>query len=370
MDQLRVVSIAGTRPEIIKMSRVMACLDKYFDHRWIHTGQNWSPNLREVFLRELEIRDPDVQGGVNSSSPAAQVGEMLSFVDSNLARMSPDAVVVLGDTNSALTVYAARRRGIAVFHLEAGNRGFNDRTPEELNRRLIDHMSSVNMPYTEHARMNLLREGVRPDRVFVVGSPQREVIEHYRSQIVAFSAADRRGLTRGKYILASLHREENVDDDLRRQNLLHGLERCAREFSVDVLLVVHPRLEQHLSRSVLGGGIHAIPSPGFFEYLSLSLTALCVVSDSGTISEEAAVLGFPAVMMRRWHERPEGMDVGVAAMADASSLEYAIRQVIQVRAVHQVSPVMAYEPIDVSLRVANIVRSYTDVVKDDVRCLL
>ena len=370
MNQLRVATIVGTRPEIIKMSRIMARFDEYFDHQWIHTGQNWSPNLRDILLQELALREPDAQGSVSSTSPATQLAQMLEFVDTTLDRIRPDVVVVLGDTNSALTVYSARRRGVPVFHLEAGNRCFNDRTPEELNRRLVDHMSSVNLPYSEHARQNLLREGVRPDRIFVVGSPQREVLDHYKRQIASSDAARRRGLLEGSYILASLHREENVDDDEQRQKMLDALQRCARELSKPILLVVHPRLEKRLGKITLGDQILTSPSPGFIEYLSLSMTAMCVVSDSGTITEEASILGFPAVMLRQWHERPEGMDVGAVGMGDTHSLCAAVRRAVEIRSIQPHPQVAAYLPTDVSLRVTNIVGSYAEAARDDTRALV
>ena len=363
---MKVMTILGTRPELVKLSRTIPRFDELFDHRWIHTGQNWSPNLRDVFLEELGVRRPDAQGTVSDASPAVHIAEMLSFVDSQIESWTPDAVLVLGDTNSALTAYAARRRGVPVFHVEAGNRCFDDRTPEELNRRLIDHLSDVNMTYTEHARHHLMREGIRPDRIFVVGSPHREVVEHHLAAIVARGSARRLGLTDGRYLLASLHREENVDDAARRQHLMSSLDRAGAELDCDVILLAHPRTRAVLSAGDIVGRIRMIDSLGMIDFLSLARSARCVVSDSGTLTEEAAILEFPAVTLRRSHERPEGMDVGVLAMAEPHGLTEAIHRVVAARAV--VTPrVDAYLPTDVSWRIANIVGSYAAQVLSDHR---
>lgn len=350
----------------MKLSRIIARFDEAFTHRWIHTGQNWSANLRDVFLDELGIRAPDVQGVVTSGTPAAQVAEMLAFVDGVLDDDRPDAVLVLGDTNSALTAYAARRRGVPVFHMEAGNRAFDDRTPEEINRRIVDHLSDVNLAYSEHARQHLLREGIRPDRIFVVGSPYREVVDHHRPAITARRAPERLGVSSGRYVLASLHREENVDDGPRRRSLLNGLGLAARGLGLEVVLAAHPRTAIAMRDDAVPPHVRVIEAPGFVDFLSLAMAARCVVSDSGSLTEESAVLGFPAVTLRRSHERPEGMDVGVLAMAGPSGVAEAVRLACSARAAR--SPTVdAYAPSDVSWRVANIVASYAHVLKDDHR---
>lgn len=363
---MNVLTIVGTRPELVKLSRIIARFDEVFTHRWIHTGQNWSANLRDVFLDELGIRTPDAQGAVTSRTPAAQVAEMLAFVDGVLDKERPDAVLVLGDTNSALTAYAARRRGVPVFHMEAGNRAFDDRTPEEINRRIVDHLSDVNIAYSEHARQHLLREGLRPDRIFVVGSPYREVVEHHLPVITARRTPDRLGLSSGRYVLASLHREENVDDGPRRRSLLDGLGRAARALGVDVVLAAHPRTMSAMRDDAVPSQLRVIEAPGVLDFLSLAISARCVVSDSGSLTEESAVLGFPAVTLRRSHERPEGMDVGVLAMAEPENVADAIRFVCSARSTRSVL-VDAYAPSDVSWRVANIVASYAPVLKDEHR---
>jgi UDP-N-acetylglucosamine 2-epimerase (non-hydrolysing) len=363
----RILTIVGTRPEIVKLSRIIPRFDGMFEHRWIHTGQNWSANLRDVHLTHLGVRAPDAQGSVTEGSAATQVGQMMSFVDGVLAEWPPDAVFVLGDTNSALTAYAARRRGIPVFHMEAGNRCFDDRTPEELNRRIVDHLSSVNLAYTEQARHHLLREGLRPDRVFVVGSPQREVIEHHLAEIVARRAAAHLGVSEGRYVLASLHREENVDDDARRTALLAALGDAAARLGMEVIFTAHPRTQALLAGGGVPTGVRVVDAPGVLDFLSLARTAHCVVSDSGTLTEEASILGFPAVTLRRWHERPEGMDVGAIAMAEPAGLVTAIQAVVDARRAEAPVPVAAYASTQVSWSVANIVASYAPVLKDDHR---
>lgn len=368
--RLKVLTIVGTRPEIIKVSCIIRRFDSIFEHRWIHTGQNWSPNLRDVFLRELDVRAPDAQGMLTAGSPAEHVGQMMSFVDRQLRDWSPDAVFVLGDTNSALTSYAARRRGIPVFHMEAGNRCFDDRTPEELNRRIVDHLSSVNLAYTEHARQNLLREGVRPDRVFVVGSPQREVLEHHLPTIVTRRAPAAHGLTDGQYVLASLHREENIDDATRLRSLMLSLNDVVTKLKVEVLFTAHPRTRIALADSSMWPKIRVIDAPGMLDFLSLARAARCVVSDSGTLTEEAAILGFPAVTLRRSHERPEGMDVGVIAMAEPTGLATAIQVVTDARRAAVPTMVSAYTSTHVSRVVANIVASYTPVIGSDHRTVV
>lgn len=363
---MRVLTIVGTRPELVKLSRIIARFDEAFTHRWIHTGQNWSANLRDVFLDELGIRAPDVQGVVTSATPAAQVAEMLAFVDDVLDDARPDAVLVLGDTNSALTAYAARRRGVPVFHMEAGNRAFDDRTPEEINRRMVDHFSDVNLAYSQHARQHLLREGIRPDRIFVVGSPYREVVDYHLPAITARRAPERLGLSNGQYVLASLHREENVDDDSRRRSLLDGLGLAARVLGTEVVFAAHPRTAIAMNDDAVPPHVQVIAAPGFIDFLSLAMAAHCVVSDSGSLTEESAVLGFPAVTLRRSHERPEGMDAGVLTMADPVDVAEAVRLACSARAAR--SPIVdSYAPTDVSWRVANIVASYTRVLKDDHR---
>jgi len=363
---VRVLTVVGTRPELVKLSRVIARFDELFEHRWVHTGQNWSPNLRDVFLEDLGVRRPDAQGTVGDGTPAVHVGRMLQFVDGILEEWRPDAVLVLGDTNSALSAYAARRRAIPVFHMEAGNRAFDDRTPEEINRRIIDHMSDVNLAYSEHARQHLLREGLRPDRIFVTGSPYREVVEHHLTAIASRRAADALGLSAGRFILASIHREENVDDATRRRDLVQGLAATAAQTGLEVLLVAHPRTQKALQFDTVPAGIRVTDAPGFLDFLSLARSARCVVSDSGSLTEESAVLGFPAVMLRRSHERPEGMDGGVLARAEPAQIAAAVHRVCAARSASSVM-VDAYAPADVSWRVANIVASYAPVIKDDHR---
>ena len=365
---MRVLTVAGTRPEIVKLSRTIARFDQLFEHRWIHTGQNWSRNLRDVFLEELGVREPDAQGSTGDGSPSRQVGQMMAFVDSFMDDWTPDAFVVLGDTNSALTAYVARRRKVPVFHVEAGNRCFDTRTPEELNRKIIDHVSDVNMPYTEHGRHNLLREGVRPDRVFVVGSPYREVIEQHRTDILKRACARRLGFSEGRFLLASLHREENVDDTARRRILLSAISSAGHDLGCDVVVMVHPRTRRAIELNDDEVPMKLMDSLGMIDFLSLALSARCVISDSGSLTEEASILGFPAVTLRRSHERPEGMDVGAIAMSSPQSLTDAVRRTITMRSALR-PQVDAYASTDVSWRISNIVASYTSQVADDYRAI-
>jgi len=310
---LKVMTIVGTRPELIRLSRVIARLDETVDHVLVHTGQNYDYALNEVFFIDLGIREPDHLLGVDTSSLGRVLGETLIKTEQVLLAERPDAVLVLGDTNSCIAAVMAKRMRIPVYHMEAGNRCFDENVPEETNRRLIDHVADFNLVYTEHARRNLLAEGLHPRRILLTGSPMREVLDHYRPQIEASSVLARLGLAAGGYFLASAHREENVDSPERLRMLLACLTAVRQEFGLPLLVSTHPRTRKRMEALAdwnAPEGIHFHEPFGFLDYNRLQLDAACVLSDSGTIAEESLILGFPAVTLRDSIERPEALDTG------------------------------------------------------------
>jgi len=319
---LKVVTLVGTRPELIKLSLTIAELDRHTEHRLVHSGQNYDFELSEVFFRDLGIRKPDHFLRSAGASAAQTIANVISRFDEVLAVENPDAVLVLGDTNSCLGVIAAKRRHVPIFHMEAGNRCFDARVPEEINRRIVDHTSDINLPYTEHARRYLIAEGIRPDTVIVTGSPMRELLLRFADRISTSDITNRLGLQRDGYILMSAHREENVDDPARLRMLMETVAALSRTHDVPVLFSAHPRTRERLD--ALSGlpdneRIRIVKPLGFHDYISLQQQAFCVVSDSGTLTEECAILGFPAVMIRDAHERPEGMDEGTVVMCGLRS---------------------------------------------------
>jgi UDP-N-acetyl-L-fucosamine synthase len=312
-----VVTIVGTRPEIIRLSRVIPKLDKTFNHVFVHTGQNKDPMLTDVFFKDLDLRAPDVFLDVDTSSLGAVLGDTLMKVESVLLKHKPDAVLILGDTNSAISAVLAKRMHIPVYHMEAGNRSFDENVPEETNRRLVDHVSDFNLPYTEHARRNLLAEGIHPRRLMMSGSPMLEVLGHYRSKIESSTVLKDLGLESQKYFLVSAHRQENVDSPGRLKDLLESLEAVHDEWKLPLMVSTHPRTRKQLEaipgyKEIKGVTFH---EPfGFLDYNKLQLNAKCVISDSGTISEESTILGFPAITIRDSIERPETLDFGGIVM--------------------------------------------------------
>ena len=312
-----VVTIVGTRPEIIRLSRIIPKLDKTFNHVLVHTGQNKDPMLNDVFFKDLDLRAPDIFLDVDTSSLGSVLGDTLKKIEPVFLKHKPDAVLILGDTNSAISAVLAKRMHIPVYHMEAGNRSFDENVPEETNRRLVDHVSDFNLPYTEHARRNLLTEGIHPRRIMMSGSPMREVLDHYRSKIDASSVLADLGLEKDKYFLVSAHRQENVDSPERLKDLLASLKAIHEEWSLPLMVSTHPRTRKQLEgipsyKEMKGVTFH---EPfGFLDYNKLQLNAKCVISDSGTISEESTILGFLAITIRDSIERPEALDFGGIVM--------------------------------------------------------
>lgn len=324
MTKPKVVTIVGTRPEIIRLSRVMARLDVVADHVLVHTGQNYDRQLNEVFFDELGVRTPDHYLNVDTSSLGAVMGDTMRKSAELFAELKPDAVLILGDTNSGMAAIVAKRMHIPVYHMEAGNRSFDENVPEETNRRVIDHVSDFNLPYGLHAQRNLLNEGLHPRRIMMSGSPMREILEHYRDRIDASTVLDTLDVKEGEFFLVSAHRQENVDEPSRLVELLKTLQAVHDKWKLPIFVSTHPRTRARLAGlpeyENLTGVVFHEPF-GFFDYNKLQLTAKCVISDSGTISEESSILGFPAITIRDSMERPEALDTGSMIMTGLTADE-------------------------------------------------
>ena len=366
---LKVMTIVGTRPELIKMSRVIAEFDRHTRHVLVHTGQNYDYELNQVFFDDLDIRKPDHFLAAVGENAAQTIGQVIIKSDVVLAQEKPDAVLLYGDTNSCLAVMSAKRRKIPVFHMEAGNRCFDQRVPEELNRKVLDHLSDINMVLSEHARRYLIAEGVRPETIIKTGSHMREVLDHYMPKIVASDVLNRLNLTSGRYFLVSMHREENVDVPENLGDLLDSLNALASAYGYPVVVSTHPRTRNRLEEIDHGTAhplVQFVKPFGFLDYNKLQMEAACVVSDSGTITEEASLLNLPAITIRNAHERPEGMDVGTLIMSGLKK-DLVLDAVRVVLAQHQrgrssMRPVPDYETSNVSQQVLRVVMSYTDYV--------
>jgi len=366
---VKVMTIVGTRPEIIKLSRVISELDRYTNHILVHSGQNYDYELNEIFFKDLEIKKPDYFLDAVGATLAETIGNVISKADAVMARENPDALLVLGDTNTCLAVIPAKRRKIPIFHMEAGNRCFDQRVPEEVNRKIVDHLSDINMAYTEHARRYLAREGIGPETVIKTGSPMKEVLTHYRPQIDNSAVLAMLELAPQGYLVVSAHREENIDSDTNFSDLLATLKAIADRYRKPIIVSTHPRTRKRLADAgvmELGEGIRFLKPLGFFDYVKLQFQAFCVVSDSGTITEESSILGFPAVTIRQAHERPEGMDVGTLIMCGlkAPRVLEAIDVVTSQHAVggRQFALVPDYDVDNVSQQVLRIILSYIDYV--------
>jgi UDP-N-acetylglucosamine 2-epimerase len=351
MPKLKVMTILGTRPEIIRLSRVMARLDDYCDHAIVHTGQNYDYNLNEVFFEDLGIRKPDHFLGAGGGSLGETLGKILSASERVLANEKPDAVLVLGDTNSAISAIMARRMKIPVYHMEAGNRSFDRNVPEETNRKLVDHIADFNLVYTEHARRHLLSEGIGHRRIYHTGSPMREVLEHYKNRIETSDVLARLGLEPRRYFIVSLHREENVDNSVRLRELIVTLNALADQYNIPVIVSTHPRTRKRLdllSDFPLDHRVQYLHPFGFHDYNHLQMKAFCTISDSGTIAEEASILGFPAITPRDAIERPEGLDTGCILMTglDQTTILTAVDAVTQMFAEREVLDILHPVPAD------------------------
>ncbi|MPT21127.1 MAG: UDP-N-acetylglucosamine 2-epimerase (non-hydrolyzing) [Pseudomonas sp.] len=366
---LKAMTLVGTRPELIKMSRVIAELDRQVNHVLVHSGQNYDYELNQVFFEDLEIRKPDHFLGAAGETAAQTIAEVIAKADAVFELEKPDALLLYGDTNTCLAVIAAKRRKIPVFHMEAGNRCFDQRVPEELNRKVLDHLSDINMVLTEHARRYLIAEGIRPETIIKTGSHMHEVLDYYRPKIEASDVLAREGLEAGKFFVVSTHREENVDTPDNLRDLLATLRALADEYGFPLIVSTHPRTRKRLE--ALGESLEhpliRFSRPfGLFDYIKLQMNAFCVLSDSGTITEEASLLNLPAVTLRNAHERPEGMDQGTLIMSGVrkDSVLAAVKVVTdQHRRGERVVPVVPdYEGGPVSLQVVRVVLSYTDYV--------
>ncbi len=368
MKKLKVVTVVGTRPEIIRLSRVMAKLDEYCDHILVHTGQNYDYELNEIFFQDLGIRKPDHFLDAAGASGAETIGKVIIAVDKVLADVRPEAVLILGDTNSCMAVIPAKRRKIPTFHMEAGNRCFDMRVPEEINRRIVDHTADINLTYSTIARDYLLREGLPPDMVIKTGSPMFEVLNYYREGIDASDVLDRLGLAAGKFFVVSAHREENIDSDKNFGKLVDVLNTIAEKYGYPVIVSTHPRTQKRVD--ALGVAFHEnvrlLKPLGFKDYNRLQLMAKAVLSDSGTINEESSILNFPALNIREAHERPEGMEEAAAMMVGLEAER--ILQGLSILESQARGPdrslrlVADYSMPNVADKVVRIIHSYTDYV--------
>ncbi len=365
---MKIMTIVGTRPEIIRLSRVIEVLGKVARHVLVHTGQNYDYELNEIFFNELGVPKPDHYLNAAGKSAAETIGNVIAKADLVLDMEQPAALLVLGDTNSCLAAIAAKRRKIPVFHMEAGNRCFDMRVPEEINRRIIDHVSDINLCYSEHARRNLLAEGLPPDRVLKTGSPMREVLCFHRAAIDSSDVHSRLELDKGRYFTVSLHREENVDQDMCFEKLMDALNSLAEIYQMPLIFSVHPRTRKRLNKgySKLHSLVRTMPPLGFIDYVALQKDSFCVLSDSGTISEESSILGFPAVTLREAHERPEAMDEGAVIMTglDKNRIVQGIEMTrVQFGSIGPCRIPDDYSVEQVSWKVAKIIQSYTDYVR-------
>lgn len=361
---MKVVTIVGTRPELIKLSRVIAKLDEYVDHILVHTGQNYDYELNEVFFNDLGIRRPDHFLEAAKTTPSATIACVIEQADIVLRKENPDALLIYGDTNSCLSVISAKRLKIPIFHMEAGNRCFDQRVPEEINRKIVDHLSDINLPLSEHARQYLINEGIAPETVIKTGSPMKEVLEFYAEGVKSSKVLERERIEPKEYFLVSAHREENVDSEVNLKNLLNSLDELVKEFGKRIIVSTHPRTRKKLEKLNYSSNENIVfMKPfGFTDYIQLQKNAFCVISDSGTVTEESSILGFPAITIRQTHERPEGMDVGTLIMSGLNK-ERIIQSVKTVTSRNKTPSIVPdYDCIDVSDKILNIIMSYTEYV--------
>lgn len=366
MSKLKVMTIIGTRPEIIRLSKVIKACDKYFEHVLVHTGQNWDYTLNQIFFEDLGLREPDYYLDCVGESLGETMGNIISKSYSLINETKPDAILILGDTNSALAAISAKRLKTPIFHMEAGNRCFDQNVPEEINRKIVDHISDINLPYTEHSRRYLLSEGFRKEHIFVTGSPMKELLVKNLEKIQASDVLERLGLTNSKYILVSAHREENIDDECNFMSLMNAINFVAEKYQLPVIYSTHPRSMKFIEKREFKFHplVKNINPLGFLDYNKLQLNSYCVLSDSGTLSEESAMLGFTGVLIRTSTERPEVLDKGTVVIGGIKDED--IEQAIEL-AVLLKSEKWPQEPIDyldenVSIKVIKIIQSYTKII--------
>jgi len=365
------MTVVGTRPEIIKLSRVISELDKSFEHILVHTGQNYDYELNEIFFNDMNIRKPDVFLNCAAQSPAQAIANIISSVDTILEKEEPDAFLIYGDTNSCLSSISAKRRKVPIFHMEAGNRSFDERVPEEINRRIVDHTSDINMTITDHARKYLIQEGIKAQTIFKIGSSMQEVLSFYNEKIKSSPILGNLDLQSRKYIVFSTHREENLDSNWSFTALVKSINDTAASFGLPIIYSAHPRFIKTLDMSELKlhGNVRILKPLGFLDYMHLQLNAFCVISDSGTIFEESSLCSFPAVTIRFAHERPEGFDEGTVALSNPldDSLIESIRLVTEQHARGFRSTLVGdYAGSKVSVKVARIISSYVTYVNQTV----
>lgn len=366
---LKVMTVVGTRPEIIKLSRVIPELDKYTKHVLVHTGQNFDYELNEIFFNELKLRKPDYFLNAAGKTATETITNVITKVDLLLEKEMPDAFLVYGDTNSCMSVIPAKKRKIPIFHMEAGNRCFDQRVPEEVNRKIVDHLSDINMPLSEHARRYLLSEGLRPETIIKTGSPMTEVLAFHEEEINKNRILERENLKKGEYFIVSTHREENIDSPQNFSNLLDTLSAIVQKYKKKVIVSTHPRTKKKLESIgfVNNNPLIEFMKPfGFLEYVKMEQNAFCVISDSGTITEESSILHFPAIMIRQAHERPEGMDEASVVMSGLRS-DRVIESIDLVTSQYaddnnSIHSIKDYAPDNVSKKVVRIILSYTDYV--------
>ena len=364
----KVMTIVGTRPEIIKLSRVIAELEENTEHILVHTGQNYDYELNEIFFKDLKVKKPDYFLDAIGDTTASTIGNIISKSDKLIGEVNPDAVLLYGDTNSCLSVISAKKQQVPIFHMEAGNRSFDQRVPEELNRKIIDHLSDINMPLTEQARDYLILEGIKPETIIKIGSCMKEILSFYKSNISKSKVLDKFNLSKNQFFVVSAHREENVDYKDNLLDLITSLNHVAKKYKLPLIVSTHPRTQNRIDQVDMDIEINPlvkfIKPVGFFDYIKLQQNAFCVISDSGTISEESSILSFPAIMIRKAHERPESMDEGALIMSGLKS-ERILESIEIVTKQHKIKTpqiIKDYDVDNVSVKVTRIILSYIDYV--------
>ncbi len=371
MNKLKVLTILGTRPEIIKLSRVISEMDKFFDHKIVHTGQNYDYELNEIMFCQLDLRKPDIFLDSAVDSPAGTIGNVIIKTDQIIMKEKPDAILILGDTNSCMSAIAAKRRKVPIFHMEAGNRCFDQRVPEEVLRKIVDHTADINLPYSEIAKNYLINEGFQPDRIIKIGSPMKEVLDFYSNKINSSTILKQIGLEINKYFIVSAHREENVDSKEKLIKIVDIIKSISDIYKLPVIVSTHPRTRKNLEKiniDLTSNKLISFMKPfGFLDYVKLQINSFCVISDSGTISEESSILNFPAINLRETHERPEASEeasvimVGLNKDRLLSSLSILKNQ--KRGSIRDLNLVSDYNIDNVSKKIVRIIASYTDYIK-------